>query len=397
MMSPSNEGDDTDIVSTAVLSGQPPEPNDTASDTSTPSGPPQIVLVDAEPAKLERPIASPQKEDNVSVTTNPEPADASAPQKDMAAALAPLTQKKPTVSSDGILGSIDSFMSWGLGAMTKMEKMTMEAAETAYDATRNAATSTINSVGTLVVPKISSLKIVVSSIDPSIVNGMRIGLERVFGLSATLRAEHRKSGIAIQPVGLDAARKANENKISATTPQADEVVVAMTSCLLELTPSSGHWVDTTVMALNDHTNGVRLEVLSQGVPVSTEIVEALRERTVGAHGANNGGETSSSSYEHNDTGFSVTYDAMFREHKRKNSNSHAGVASTAEEGVKAALTSMSSDWHLATCGLEYEQILVICSTVLLGKYRRCLVEMTKAAAAASKRGDNDTPMSQQPK
>eukprot|EP00041_Stephanoeca_diplocostata_P028093 m.786222 g.786222 ORF g.786222 m.786222 type:complete len:52 (+) comp23305_c1_seq13:1695-1850(+) len=35
--------------------------------------------------------------------------------------------------------------------------------------------------------------------------------------------------------------------------------------------------------------------------------------------------------------------------------------------------------------------------VLLGKYRRCLVEMTKAAAAASKRGDNDTPMSQQPK
>eukprot|EP00041_Stephanoeca_diplocostata_P028102 m.786419 g.786419 ORF g.786419 m.786419 type:complete len:203 (+) comp23305_c1_seq42:219-827(+) len=175
MMSPSNEGDDTDIVSTAVLSGQPPEPNDTASDTSTPSGPPQIVLVDAEPAKLERPIASPQKEDNVSVTTNPEPADASAPQKDMAAALAPLTQKKPTVSSDGILGSIDSFMSWGLGAMTKMEKMTMEAAETAYDATRNAATSTINSVGTLVVPKISSLKIVVSSIDPSIVNGMRIG------------------------------------------------------------------------------------------------------------------------------------------------------------------------------------------------------------------------------
>eukprot|EP00041_Stephanoeca_diplocostata_P028107 m.786162 g.786162 ORF g.786162 m.786162 type:complete len:201 (+) comp23305_c1_seq7:1444-2046(+) len=169
----------------------------------------------------------------------------------------------------------------------------------------------------------------------------------------------------------------------------------------DLAPSHGAVLvcaqDTTVMALNDHTNGVRLEVLSQGVPVSTEIVEALRERTAGAHGANNGGETSSSSYEHSDTGFSVTYDAMFREHKRKNSNSHAGVASTAEEGVKAALTSMSSDWHLATCGLEYEQILVICSTVLLGKYRRCLVEMTKAAAAASKRGDNDTPMSQQPK
>lgn len=117
-MSPSTEADGADATLDAP-GVEPVQMQQTGLPNDTPvPGTPQIVLVDAGPATLEPPLATPKSDDDKNELGASKKSQS--PQRDMAAALAPLTEKKSKSTSDGLLNSIDSFMSWGLGAMTKM-------------------------------------------------------------------------------------------------------------------------------------------------------------------------------------------------------------------------------------------------------------------------------------
>jgi hypothetical protein len=107
------------------------------------------------------------------------------------------------------------------------------------------------------------LSVVLTSADPVVVLAVRSALERVFGLSASLRAVHTSPAVAAQVVGLGAARKAAGMALASMSLEPGEVAIAL--CPLVDSAGLDGWVLSTLMVLQDEGLEETVEAVSQAV------------------------------------------------------------------------------------------------------------------------------------
>jgi hypothetical protein len=105
--------------------------------------------------------------------------------------------------------------------------------------------------------------VVLTSADPVVVLAVRSALERVFGLSASLRAVHTSPAVAAQVVGLGAARKAAGMALASMSLEPGEVAIAL--CPLVDSAGLDGWVSSTLMVLQDEGLEETVEAVSQAV------------------------------------------------------------------------------------------------------------------------------------
>lgn len=236
-------------------------------------------------------------------------------------------------------------LSTASGYLDKGAKVAEQGLSTALDTALDATSGTLAAMNVGGATGTAGINVVVTSTDRDVVEAVRLGLKRKFGMSAALRGVESEESAPAGPeqlVGIEAAKSSAKARITGVVTQPEEVVLNVENFLMEV--SSGvTWVDTYLLTLHDSANNVEMEQLSQPVEVPMKYIDAARKETP-------------ADYEFRDAGLSVSCGMLMAED----------------------IVALDRDnWTKTLAGVSKEEIIAFAVTVVFGQYRRRLIEAAR--------------------
>eukprot|EP00040_Diaphanoeca_grandis_P007497 m.41152 g.41152 ORF g.41152 m.41152 type:complete len:340 (+) comp18713_c0_seq1:76-1095(+) len=143
--------------------------------------------------------------------------------------------------------------------------------------------------------QVAAMKLMVTTANPEIVDAVRTAMALRFGTSAKVRGEKVSAPCAAQLVGLDSAKSVSKTILelvslqegvhsqptssNSNTIQAkpDELVLTIQDYIEEITPGVS-WMEINLLTLQDVSNGIEIELLSQAIEAPLKHVDAARKK-----------------------------------------------------------------------------------------------------------------------